>query len=69
MYTESTYTIRKLGHSLKIGDAWIMGKTTDGPRWPEGNHFWIINTINKQTYHVPVNKRPSWKKYLVQNEI
>lgn len=59
----SKYKMRQIAHSLQIGDAWITGKTTDGQRWPEGNHYWIIDTVNQETLHVPVNERPSWGKY------
>ena len=59
----STYKIRQIGHALKTGNAWITGKTTDGQRWPEGNHFWIIDTVDQETLHVPVGDRPSWGRY------
>lgn len=60
----STYRLRQIGHMLKAGTAWIEGKTTDGDRWPEGNHYWIItDSINQATYHVKVIDRPSWGRY------
>ena len=62
----SSYKIRQIGHALKTGDAWITGRTTDGHRWPEGNHYWIINTVHQDTLHVAVDDRPSWKKYVIR---
>jgi len=60
----SQYKKRQIGRMLKSGDAWITGKTTDGHRWPEGNHYWIIDTVGQETLHVLVDERPSWGKYV-----
>ncbi len=60
----TNYKIRVLGQMLKNGDARINGKTCDGDRWPQGNHYWIIDDlINQCTYHVRVIDRPSWERY------
>lgn len=38
------------------GNFRVNGKTTDGARWPEGNHYWIIDDmIEQKTYHIPVD--------------
>ena len=67
MHKLSSYKIRQIGHLLKTGDAWIIGKTTDGARWPEGNHFWIIQTVDQDTLHVEVDDRPSWGRYEIKH--
>ena len=64
MMASTTYQIRRLGHLLKTGKAWIDGKTCDGAMWPEGNHYWIIQDgIEQLTWHVLVCVRPTWAKY------
>lgn len=49
---------RKISEELKKGTGRyrVNGKTTDGARWPEGNHYWIIDDmIEQKTYHIPVD--------------
>lgn len=58
------YQIRRIGRLLKIGDAWITGRTTGGDRWPDYPHYWIVqDSTRQQVYHVPVDARPSWARY------
>jgi len=60
----TNYRLRKLGHWLKTKRALILGKTCSGKRWPEGEHYWIVDDTEEQkTYHVLVNKRPTWERY------
>jgi len=51
-------TIKKITKSLKSGsdDYRVNGKTCDGYRWPEGNHFYVVDDlVNQETYHIPVD--------------
>lgn len=39
-----------------IGNYRVNGKTCDGAKWPEGNHFYIVDDlIEQKTYHIPVD--------------
>ena len=63
----STYKMREIGSGLKnkTGRYLIRGKTCDGARWPEGDHYWIIDDCyNQDTLHVAVYDRPSWNRYM-----
>ncbi len=58
------HQLRKLGHLLKTGQAWIEGQVSGGTRWPDQPHYW--NVIDPTTYthhHVLVSDRPTWGKY------
>lgn len=49
--------IKKITRELKnnTGNYRVNGKSTDGARWPEGNHFWIVDDmIEQKTHHIPV---------------
>jgi hypothetical protein len=51
--------VKKINEELKTGTGnfKVMGKTCDGARWPEGNHFYIIDDmIEQKTYHIPVDE-------------
>jgi len=60
----SNYMIRKIGSQLAKKLAQIDGKTCTGNIWPEGDHYWIITSfIDQTTYHVEVERRPTWDRY------
>ena len=55
---------RRLATALKEGKARIVGKCSGGNRWPDFPHYWIIEDLERlETFHVPVDDKPSWKKY------
>jgi hypothetical protein len=34
----------------------VVGKTCDGARFPEGNHYYIVeDLVEQKTHHVPVD--------------
>jgi flagellar hook assembly protein FlgD len=50
--------VKKITKEIKegTGNFKVNGKSTDGARWPEGNHFWIVDDmIEQKTYHIPVS--------------
>jgi len=61
IFTE--YKLRKIGAALKSGRAWIEGLVCDGDRWPEGNHYYIVQ-VGEKIEHVICSARPTWRKYL-----
>ena len=55
---------KRLATLLKDGAARIIGKCSGGQRWPDLPHYWIVEDFErKKTVHVPVEDKPSWKKY------
>ena len=55
---------RRLATMLKKGEARIIGKCSGGSRWPDLPHYWIVEDLMRQEIvHVPVDEKPSWKKY------
>ena len=67
MKVKSKYTMGRIGRALKNGTAWMTGMTCDGYRWPEGDHYYIIDgnfAGYNETYHVCTDDRPTWSKYL-----
>lgn len=65
-----TCDIRRLGRLLKQGNAWISGWCSRGDRWPnEPHYYWIvIDPTRQEVYHVPVKDRPSWGRYVREEE-
>lgn len=53
---------KKIGEIVRgleegTGQYRVNGKTTDGARWPEGNHYYIVDDLMEQkTYHVPADE-------------
>jgi hypothetical protein len=62
----TNYRLRKLGRQLAAGEAGIHGRASGSQRWPDQPNMWIVRVYTEQvTYHVPVDDRPSWARYLV----
>lgn len=58
--------IRALGTRLGNGNARIVTLMSDGPQWPDGTHYYVIeDLIDQITLHVATDTRPTWTKYLV----
>lgn len=67
MKVESKYMLAKIARALKSGRAWMTGTVCSGARWPEGDHYYIIDGNVQgynETYHVDVTIRPTWGRYL-----
>jgi hypothetical protein len=63
----------KIIKSLQAGrnDFRVTGKATDGQRWPEPNHYYVIDDlVDQKTYHIPVDGlADTYKKVLEANYI
>lgn len=62
----------KVVNSIKKGttDYRVTGKTTDGNRWPDPNHHYIVDDLNlQQTIHIPVDSLSPENQKLMDTEI
>jgi len=67
MVIASEYQIRRLGGLLRRGEAWIEGRVSGGHRWPDPPHYWVVTDPTRQeVYHVRVEERPRWGRYVVK---
>lgn len=62
----------KIINAIKSGstDYRVTGKSTDGQRWPDPNHFFIVDDLNlQQTIHISVDSLSTENQQIMENEI
>jgi len=46
----------------------VDGQTCNGSRWPEGEHFWVIDDLEEQkTHHVAVDNLTAQENKLLES--